>query len=99
MEVLNPRDFFQAEYGIPSMVLIPELDYSGDPQCALKLSWSGEIPAGFLHGKETSPAVREFEDWILSHFEKSRQMYKRESNVIDEKPRAGAAAPALYTIL
>ena len=69
VSILEPDDFFSAEYGIPSLVLVPSLDYTGDYKGVVPLTWEEEIPAGFIHGPNPSAAVLHFEQWILEHME------------------------------
>lgn len=68
VSILEPEDFFAAEYGIPSLVLVPALDYTGSMDYASVLEWGEEIPAGFIHGPGAAQSVLNFEEMIRKRF-------------------------------
>ena len=69
IHILEPEDFFSADYGTPTLILVPEIDYTGDPSKARRLNWEGEIPAGFIHGDNVSDTLLAFEQWIQDNFQ------------------------------
>lgn len=66
--ILEPRDFFNADYGISTLILVPALEYTGKPENAIPLSWQGEISAGFIHRADAGSSILDFEKSVMEHF-------------------------------
>lgn len=61
VQILEPKNFFDAEFGIPSLLLVPELCYPKEKRaytCALE--WGEGPRLGFIYSPECGPRVREY---------------------------------------
>lgn len=70
--ILEPEDFFNADYGIPSLLLIPRLSLTNNlSDYATPLEWKEGISAGFVFSLDCNPHIKEYvrclHDYIIEN--------------------------------
>jgi DNA-binding transcriptional LysR family regulator len=68
-KMLDPQDFFNAEYGVPTALLVPESDFPKDKlRYACPLRWGQGPRLGFVYAPNCDPKVMEYirqvTDWV-----------------------------------
>ena len=66
--ILEPTDFFGADYGVPTFLLVPEIYFNGNIQKTIPLRWKEGIPVGFVHGPSSGSSVSRYIEWIRRTF-------------------------------
>jgi DNA-binding transcriptional LysR family regulator len=71
-KMLDPQDFFEAEYGMPTALLVPEIYYPKDKmRYARFVRWGEGLRFGFVHTPHCDPKVLEYirhvTDWVEAH--------------------------------
>lgn len=61
VHILEPEKFFDAEYGIPTLLLVPQVCYPKEKlACTRPLDWGGGPRLGFYFAPDCEPRVREY---------------------------------------
>jgi DNA-binding transcriptional LysR family regulator len=71
-KMLDPQDFFEAEYGMPTTLLVPEIYYPKDKmRYARFVHWGEGLRFGFVYAPHCDPKVMEYirqvTDWVEAH--------------------------------
>lgn len=61
VRILEPEEFFDAEYGIPTLLLVPQVCYPKEKLAYTRpLDWGGGPRLGFYFAPDCEPRVREY---------------------------------------
>lgn len=61
VRILEPKNFFTAEFGVPTLLLVPEICYPREKLAYTRyLDWKGGPRLGFVYSPECEPRVREY---------------------------------------